>query len=481
MNYYLSGSLLALLILYPLTGFAINGMNLEAIGPESLALGGAAMAYDTGSAAVMNNPATIGLKAEGHQVELLLGLVSPRITVSDGSQEAHSKADSFYTPGFGWLSRKADLSYGVGAYAQGGIGAAYGTNDWVAQGTGLVERSEITVGRFVIPVSYAINGDLLLGGSLDFVWAGMDLQMVTSGGQFMDMMPNTLNPGATRSAGAVSGSLVDGTAVMMQLGSIDGINYSYVDFYDRSEFSGAASGTGFGAKLGAVYRLMPGLSLGMTYHSQVELGTLYTDAARFTMNVGMDSGVLAGGGQSGTFVNTDVTLQGVMSIRNFRWPAMFALGSAYQISDSMLLVTDVKHIQWSHAMDKLTMEFEADDTEVNRQFRGTAMRTDLWQRWHDQTVLALGTAYQLRSDLALRAGYNHATNPVPATYSNVLFPGIIQTHYTLGLGVDVVASTHVDFAMSYAPVANSTNNNSMSGSRSSVRQLHWQVGYVFRY
>ena len=53
------------------------------------------------------------------------------------------------------------------------------------------------VGRAMVPFAYNVTNQLTLGGSVDFVWAGMDLQMAMSGTQMMDMMPVALNPAAT--------------------------------------------------------------------------------------------------------------------------------------------------------------------------------------------------------------------------------------------------------------------------------------------
>ena len=45
----------------PGVSFATNGMNMEGYGPIATGMGGASMAYDNGAAAMVNNPATIGL------------------------------------------------------------------------------------------------------------------------------------------------------------------------------------------------------------------------------------------------------------------------------------------------------------------------------------------------------------------------------------------------------------------------------------
>ncbi|HRE07779.1 MAG TPA: hypothetical protein PKX00_19340, partial [Opitutaceae bacterium] len=60
--------LLAILSTSPLV--ATNGMNLEGYGPVATAMGGASLAFDNGTAAVINNPATLGLLPSDHQFDL---------------------------------------------------------------------------------------------------------------------------------------------------------------------------------------------------------------------------------------------------------------------------------------------------------------------------------------------------------------------------------------------------------------------------
>ena len=54
------------------TAYATNGMDLEGYGPIATGMGGASMAYDNGTAAMMNNPATLGLMPEGNRLDVAL-------------------------------------------------------------------------------------------------------------------------------------------------------------------------------------------------------------------------------------------------------------------------------------------------------------------------------------------------------------------------------------------------------------------------
>lgn len=54
--------------------------------------------------------------------------------------------------------------------------------------------------------------------------------------------------------------------------------------------------------------------------------------------------------------------------------------------------------------------------------------------WQDITVYKLGASYALNDRLTLRAGYNHSDQPIRSgdTFFNILAPGVIEDHITLG-------------------------------------------------
>jgi long-chain fatty acid transport protein len=54
--------------------------------------------------------------------------------------------------------------------------------------------------------------------------------------------------------------------------------------------------------------------------------------------------------------------------------------------------------------------------------------------WQDMTVLKLGASYVVDSTLTVRAGFNHNTQQIPASaaFINILAPGVVQNHLTLG-------------------------------------------------
>ena len=74
------GVLAAIGITAPGVAMATNGMLMEGYGPIATGMGGASMAYDNGAAGMANNPATIGMMANGtSRLDLAVGGLHPDI------------------------------------------------------------------------------------------------------------------------------------------------------------------------------------------------------------------------------------------------------------------------------------------------------------------------------------------------------------------------------------------------------------------
>ncbi|MEW6131589.1 MAG: outer membrane protein transport protein [Pseudomonadota bacterium] len=195
---------------------ATNGMIMEGYGPIATALGGAAMAYDNGTAAMANNPATLGLMAEGRRIDVMAGYVGPDVETTPGF--GTSSADAFYMPAFGYVKKQGEFTYGVGIYGQGGMGTEYATGD----------MAQVGVGRVIFPLAWQAGPRLNVGGSVDVVWAGMDLSVPLFG----------------------------------------------INFQDDSDFTGKAKGYSLAAKLGFAYQVNDTLTVGGVYQSAGNLPDL---------------------------------------------------------------------------------------------------------------------------------------------------------------------------------------------------------------
>jgi long-chain fatty acid transport protein len=469
------------------TALATNGMNLEGYGPVATGMGGASMAYDNGTAAMMNNPATLGLMMMGDRLDVALGYLGPHITTTCTAgpcigQSSTSSANAFYMPAIGYIRKIGATTFGVGMFSQGGMGTEYGADSFLAAGSGDKVRSELGVGRVLFPIAYNVNKDFTVGGTLDFVWASLDLKMALSGQQFFNMAGMDPTPGAVQQQyGAVSGSMLTTFGSMMPiLDPADPVRWGRFDFSDDSAFTGKAKGTGYAAKIGGVYRINDQVSVGGTYHSKTALSDLEANGATVSFNVNADHGFITTGTPDGTFQAVTIPLHGKIKIKDFQWPQMVGVGVAYQATSDLMLVFDYKWINWKDVMKNFKMTFVADSNQggMASAFDNTELDATLFQKWKDQHVFMIGAGYKVSPEWVLRAGLNIANNPIPDTYLNALFPATEKTHITIGTGYQITTASSVNFSFAYAPEVKST---SPAGFSVKHYQTNAQLMYSYKF
>ncbi|MDD5363887.1 MAG: outer membrane protein transport protein [Gallionellaceae bacterium] len=439
---------------------ATNGMNMEGYGPIASGMGGASFAYDNGTAAMMNNPATLGLANDHSRLDVAIGFLGPDVKTDAGGMPFGGKSggDAYYMPAVGWAKKQGSLSYGVGMFAQGGMGTEYASGM-----DGLPERSELGVGRLIFPIAYNVTPDFSLGASLDFVWAMMDIRMAMPTSSFGNLMTSG------------TGAFNDPILTPALFGTYE---MGRIDFSDSNDYTGKAKATGYAGKLGFTMKLSQALTLGGTYHSKTSLSDMKTSANGASMTMTDAQGV----GIPLTPYGGQVTLPGKLVIHDFQWPETYGLGIALQATPSLMLAADVKHIGWKSVMKNFTMTYSTDGDGV---LVGPSSATfQLPQNWKDQTVFSLGAAYKLTDAFTLRAGANLGSNPIPDVYMNYLFPAIVKDHYTLGFGYAFSPLSEVNFSLQYAPEVKATNpdadgdpSNGAQPYTTSHGQTNWQLMY----
>ncbi|WP_130537935.1 OmpP1/FadL family transporter [Thiomicrorhabdus indica] len=478
--------------------YATNGMNMAGYGPISTGMGGTAQAFNNGLGGMMNNPATMGMGAkEGNKFQIGLGQLGPDVNskMSAAMIDQDSAGDSYFMPGFGYARKKDGITWGIGILGQGGMGTEYGkadttgmSGDLFARGysmmtnpqtdpmntvalSGEENRSELSVGRVLLPVNVEVNDKLTVGGSIDFVWAGMDIMMDVSGNQF----------GALAEGGNVSGTMFSGLNQMMANRVVSDVNWARFDFSDNSDYTGEAKGTGLGGKLGMTYKFNDKLSFGASYHSKTNLSDMKGDAT-LSMNVNADTGVMMGGMPNGQYADMTIPVSGEIKLKDFQWPETFGMGFAFTPNEKWLVTADYKRINWSDVMADFNMVFTADNVATNGNFAGASIDVTLPQDWEDQNVFMLGTAYQMNKQLTLRAGMNLSSNPIPDDKVNPLFPAITEKHYMLGFGYNFDKQHSIDGSITHAPEVTVTGSGALNnGVEISHAQTNWQLLYTYKW
>ncbi len=465
--------------------WATNGMNMEGYGPVATAMGGASFAYDNGNAGIINNPATLGFMASGtSRLDIAVGGLHPDVS----SQSQSSSATAFYMPAMGYIRKDGNVAWGVGMMAQGGMGTKYanssmfgglaGMNFFTSTGygasdPGLENKSEVGVGRLIFPLSFSVTPDLNIGGSVDFVWAGMDIKWLIDGAHFGSMM------GTTSPFGAIGGSMKSAFQGAMGAGQFGSMDYGYFNFDTSSPFTQKATSTGWAGNLGFTYKVSPQFSIGGIYHAKTRLSDMKTssDGATATFSV-----------SGGTLGPQVIPVSGQVIVKNFQWPETYGLGVSWQATDKWQLVADYKRIKWADVMKGFNMSFVASGTQANPiaqgGFANTVLDMNYYQNWEDQNVIMLGAAYKYSDALMLRFGGNFANNPVPNAYVTPLFPAIETNHVMGGFGYTFDKRTSLDFSFTFAPKVTVTNNWSAAGGSNQTithSQTNWQLLYSMRF
>ncbi len=408
------------------SAMATNGMLMEGYGATATAMGGASQAYDVGNSGMAQNPATLGLQPEGStRLGINIGLLQPDVkstAVMPGvNMPAQSSGDKYLMPSFGYSKRNGDWTYGIGMFALGGMGTEYDANSFMGAFTqdgkpGLPSRSELGVGNVLVPVVYQVNDQWMVGATVKFVWASLDLMMNASGKQL----------GSLYASG--SGAFAPANAAELSKAT-----WTRLEFSDGGKFTGAAKGHGYGMTLGATYKLSSDVMLGGSYQLKTALSNLETAETGATLSTSL--GMLP-------------SVSGKITVIDFQMPAVLAVGGSWKVSPGVMLAADIKHIGWSEVMDNFRMRL---DTSIG------SVLFEIPQKWKDQTVLNLGVAWAATEALTLRAGLNLADNPVPDQYVHPLFPAIEKNHVTLGFGYHLSKNDTFNASWSHVPTVTVTN------------------------
>jgi len=178
---------------------------------------------------------------------------------------------------------------------------------------------------------------------------------------------------------------------------------------------GTDSSTGWGFRLGYTGKLTPDLTLGATWASKTWTGKFDKYQGLFAEEGGFDI------------------------------PANFGVGLAWKATSALTLAADVQRIQYS--------DIQSVGNPIGNVFAGNAFGSSNGPGfgWKDVTVAKIGVSYDI-NEWTLRGGYSHATQPIPTdqTFLNILAPGVVQDHLSLGATWNLSKSGELSVAYTHA-------------------------------
>lgn len=413
--------------------WATDGYFPHGFGIKSKGMGGASVAVTDNAFAGINNPAASVWA--GNRAEMGLDIFMPKRSAArsapgfGGMLEGDVKSDgsAFAIPEFAY-NKNIDnrMSWGVTVYGNGGM------------------NTELPGGN--VTCMNPNNGQPYQGNLL-----------CGQGKLGVDLMQLVVAPALAYKVDAQHSFGVSPLLVLQQfkatgLDAFAGFSMAPSQMSD----TGTDRSTGLGVRLGYLGQMSDTLKFGATYSPKIKM-------SKFDKY----SGLFAGQG-------------------SFDIPENYALGINLQVTPAVSVAADYSRINYSgvpsigNPMSNLMMGNPMGSTN------GPGFG------WSDVNVLKFGVQWQATSTMVLRAGYNQTTNPVKAenVTFNILAPGVIKQHYTLGGTYALSKDSEFTWAYMYAPknmvTGSSMYNGMMPGAsgitetlRMSQQSLGVQYGWKF--
>lgn len=354
---------------------ATNGMYLTGYGAEAAGRGGVNLAISDRVLAMNFNPAGIS-QLQGNHYSVNMSLLAPSLESENMLNPSTSAVDRYFPlPAIAYVrsSKESPWSWGVGFFAQGGMGATFEDLNTFF-GTQDSTYSEVRFMTLSPTVAYALSEDMSIGATFNLGYADASFDFFPETSFFNTQDPNQSFFGVTMDqAGGLQTSL----------------------------------------RLGWWWRATERFQIGAIYQTETE-----SDFEGGDMTVDFTAH---------PFLGQEVSYNAEME--GFTFAAQAGIGFAYRVGWRWLVGLDVKRYFWDHAIDTITVRATNPDVpgapaEVVMPFVFD---------WRDQWVVAAGADYRVNDVLMVRGGINVGENPVPNDTLTPLFPATPENHVSAGL------------------------------------------------
>jgi long-chain fatty acid transport protein len=368
---------------------ATNGDQMFAMSAAQAGMGGATVAQAQDAVTVLVNPAGMAdLGMKDVRMDLGFGLLNPPREVN--GQESDS--DWYMMPtGAAVFNVNDRLFLGMGLGGISGMGVNVDDIYAAMPGNQPVVTTK-QVFRFSPAAAYKVNDALSLGASLNVVNQSLSMSFVGGGGTQVDLPQN-------------------------------------------QQF-------GFGATLGATYKINPTLQAGLTWVSKTDVSDMEYNTTTGTTSFDMDI------------------------------PASVAFGLAFKPMPGLLVEADIKRIFFNDVIDRISV--------TNPQ---PGMPGVLAFGWDDQTVYSIGVKKEM-GKMAVSVGYNYGESPIGPedVNANLGSTAIVEHHLSFGLTRKFSDKVSGSFAYTHA-FENELTSNVVGQPANTItinqNQYNLNVSYLF--
>jgi long-chain fatty acid transport protein len=372
-----------------------NGIDGNGVGAQSMAMGGADVAWAAGPLGAMGeNPAGLGFLdatqidfggvgaitqghfdkpgvSSGNIDETPSGLPEGAIGVPLGKWPV--------TVGLSFVPESALMADWHYLDPPGGLGGkvSYGEQQ---------DRSEIIELRSALGAAVKVSPQFSFGASAGLIYNENTLDAPFI---FQNLEPG---PGGPKNGG------FDGAKTLLKL---------------------KTAGYGFNAQAGMMYRATSNLQFGLSYESATTVTTTGDAWGDPSLQFGHPQGTLP--------FHYDA------KVRN-TFPQNITAGGSWKFYPQWRLALQVDWIDWADAFHTLPVSLSDGSSAGVNGALGSTFKDSVPLNWKDEFVYRGGVEYDLTKNLALRAGYCYGSSPVPDTTLTPLTAAIMENTLTMGIG-----------------------------------------------
>ena len=389
------------------SAFATDGYFPHGYGMKAKGMGGASTAMASDSMGGANNPAS--MVWAGDRLDVGVDLFSPKRSIertgstSGMNGSANSGSNLHYVPEFGYNKMLGwDMSAGVTVYGNGGMNTDFPG--------GQIGSANAVCGGF-LPAG-APNGFNLLCGNGTL---GIDMMQLVVAPTFAMKINKQHSFG-------VSLLLAHQQFKASGIQSFAGFSSTPANLSNL----GRDKSNGVGLRVGWMGQLTDQVSMGAAYSPKLKMDKLDLYKGLFAEEGGFDI------------------------------PENWSIGIAFKPNAQWKVAADYQQINYG-AVNSVGNPSTNGGATIGGTLGGSSGRGF---GWSNIDVIKLGVEYQYNSALTLRAGYNQSKNPISSrdVTFNMLAPGVIKDHYTLGFTYNVTKDSELTMAYMHAA------KNSVSGS-----------------
>lgn len=376
----------------PFSAQATEGYFALGFGPVQRGTGGAGVAASTDAMGAALNPASVATL--GREWDLGLELFAPDRGYKASGTAVVAPGDHrsgnpvFPVPNFAWNRPLANGNVlNIAAYGNGGLNTKYDA--------------------FPNTASFC-----------DMATSGMGTGPFCGGEAGVDLSQLFIQTTYAGKSGTVSWGIAPTLAVQRFAAKGFGFFAAGGASADPSNFTdkGYSTSTGYGLRFGLQVEVTPAVSLGLSGQTKFSM-TKFDEYAGFFEGQG-----------------------------SFDIPASVTAGVAVKASPAVTVMADYQRIYYS-GVPAVSNPTGGKDSPYFGDSGGPGFG------WDDVDVYKLGVAWAASDRTTLRAGYAHSSNPVGSNdvTLNLIAPGVVTSHYTVGASRKLSETTTLDFSAMYVP------------------------------